>query len=91
VLAKIATTIDVADAAQRSVLLDRYCAEAGRDPAAITRSIHLGVSYDKPGTTRDAISEALEASFRHITLGLPAPYPAGVARWAADELIIKSR
>jgi alkanesulfonate monooxygenase SsuD/methylene tetrahydromethanopterin reductase-like flavin-dependent oxidoreductase (luciferase family) len=81
---------DIADAARRSALLDRYCAEAGRDPAAITRSIHLGVSYDQAGTTRDAISEALDAGFRHITLGLPAPYPAGVARWVADELIIKS-
>ena len=82
---------DIADAAQRSALLDRYCAEAGRDPAAITRSIHLPVSYDQPGITRDAISEALDAGFRHVTLGLPAqPYPAGVARWVADELIVPS-
>jgi alkanesulfonate monooxygenase SsuD/methylene tetrahydromethanopterin reductase-like flavin-dependent oxidoreductase (luciferase family) len=82
---------DITDAAQRSALLDRYCTEIGRDPAAITRSIHLGVSYEQPDTTRRAISEALEAGFRHITLGLPAqPYPAGVARWVADELIAKS-
>jgi alkanesulfonate monooxygenase SsuD/methylene tetrahydromethanopterin reductase-like flavin-dependent oxidoreductase (luciferase family) len=39
---------DTADAAERSTLLDRYCTEAGRDPAAITRSIHLHVSYDHP-------------------------------------------
>src|SRR5580700_3945599 len=82
---------DIADAAQRSALLDRYCTEIGRDPAAITRSITLHVSYDQPGATRDAISEALDAGFRHITLGLPAqPYPANVARWVADELIAKS-
>ena len=36
-----------------SALLDRYCAEIGRDPAAITRSIHLPVSYDEPGSTRE--------------------------------------
>ena len=72
---------DIADAAQRSALLDRYCTEAGRDPGAVVRSIHLHVSYDEPDTTRDAISEALDAGFRHITLGLPArPYPADVAR-----------
>jgi hypothetical protein len=83
---------DIADAAQRSALLDRYCTEIGRDPAAITRSIALRVSYDQPGTTRDAISEALDAGFRHITLGLPTePYPANVGRWVADELIAKSR
>ncbi|MET8987326.1 LLM class flavin-dependent oxidoreductase [Nonomuraea wenchangensis] len=78
---------DIADLAGRSALLDRYCAEIGRDPAAITRSIHLPVSYDRPGPTRDAIGAAVEAGFRHVVLGLPAPYPDGVARWVADELI----
>jgi alkanesulfonate monooxygenase SsuD/methylene tetrahydromethanopterin reductase-like flavin-dependent oxidoreductase (luciferase family) len=78
---------DIADLAGRSALLDRYCAEIGRDPAAITRSIHLPVSYDRPGPTKDAIGAAVEAGFRHVVLGLPAPYPDGVARWVADELI----
>ena len=83
---------DIADAAGRTALLDRYCTEIGRDPAAITRSIHLAVSYDQPDTTRAAIGGALDAGFRHITLGLPAePYPANAARWVADELITKSR
>jgi len=77
---------DIDDAINRSALLDRYCAEIGRDPAAITRSIHLSVSYDKPEVTRDAIGEAVDAGFRHIVLGLSAPYPTGVARWVADEL-----
>ena len=82
---------DIVDAAQRNALLDRYCTEIGRDPAAITRSIHLHVSYDEPSTTREAISEALGAGFTYITLGLPAqPYPANVARWVADVLIAKS-
>ncbi len=78
---------DIDDAAERSALLDRYCAEIGRDPASITRSILLPVSYDHPGTTRAAIGEALDAGFRHIVLGLSAPYPADVARWVTDELI----
>ena len=71
----------------RSALLDRFCAEIGRDPASITRSIHLPVSYDHPGSTRDAIAEATGAGFRHIVLGLAAPYPQNVARWVADEII----
>src|SRR3954452_22927289 len=33
------------DAIERSARLDRYCAEIGRDPASITRSMHLSVSY----------------------------------------------
>jgi alkanesulfonate monooxygenase SsuD/methylene tetrahydromethanopterin reductase-like flavin-dependent oxidoreductase (luciferase family) len=81
---------DIDDAVARSALLDRYCAEIGRDPASIVRSIPLPVSYDQPGTTRDAISKAIDAGFRHIVLSLPAPYPANVARWVADELIASS-
>jgi alkanesulfonate monooxygenase SsuD/methylene tetrahydromethanopterin reductase-like flavin-dependent oxidoreductase (luciferase family) len=81
---------DIDDTARRGALLDRYCAEIGRDPATITRSIPLPVSYDQPGITRDAIGQAIDAGFRHIVLSLPAPYPAGVARWVADELITPS-
>ncbi|WP_112241007.1 LLM class flavin-dependent oxidoreductase [Kribbella monticola] len=82
---------DLEDAVRRSALLDRYCAEIGRDPASITRSIHLAVSYDDPGATREAIVEAVGAGFEHVVLGLPAPYPAKVAQWVADELIASVR
>jgi alkanesulfonate monooxygenase SsuD/methylene tetrahydromethanopterin reductase-like flavin-dependent oxidoreductase (luciferase family) len=78
---------DINDVIARSALLDRYCAEIGRDPASITRSIHLPVDYDQAGATRDSIGEAIDAGFRHVVLGLPSPYPANVARWVADELI----
>ena len=81
---------DLDDVVRRSALLDRYCAEIGRDPASITRSIHLQVSYDEPGLVRNAIGEAIGAGFQHIVLGLPAPYPAKVAQWVADELITPS-
>ncbi len=56
----------------------------------MTRSIHLSVSYDQPGSTLDAIGEAIADGFRHIVLGLPAPYPAGVPQWVTDELITTS-
>jgi alkanesulfonate monooxygenase SsuD/methylene tetrahydromethanopterin reductase-like flavin-dependent oxidoreductase (luciferase family) len=78
---------DIDDVIRRSALLDRYCAEIGRAPATITRSIHLPVSYDQPDRTRDAIGKAVGAGFQHIVLGLSAPYPADVARWVADELV----
>jgi len=81
---------DIADAVSRSALLDRFCAEIGRDPAAITRSIALPVSYDQPSNTRDAIAEARDAGFQHVVLILPAPYPDHVARWVTNELIITS-
>jgi alkanesulfonate monooxygenase SsuD/methylene tetrahydromethanopterin reductase-like flavin-dependent oxidoreductase (luciferase family) len=81
---------DIDDVVQRSALLDKYCAELGRDPAAVTRSIHLSASYDKPGATRDEIGKALDAGFAHFVLGLSAPYPEHVARWVTDELITPS-
>jgi alkanesulfonate monooxygenase SsuD/methylene tetrahydromethanopterin reductase-like flavin-dependent oxidoreductase (luciferase family) len=82
---------DIDDIVSRSALLDGYCADIGRDPASITRSIHLSVSYDQPETVRNDIGQAIGAGFTHIILGLPAPYPVGVARWVADELIAASR
>jgi alkanesulfonate monooxygenase SsuD/methylene tetrahydromethanopterin reductase-like flavin-dependent oxidoreductase (luciferase family) len=78
---------DIDDAISRSTLLDRYCAEIGRDPASITRSMHLPVSYDQPDLTRRAIGRAIDAGFEHLILGLPTPYPAGVTQWVVDELI----
>ena len=78
---------DIDDAISRSALLDRFCAELGRDPASITRSIVLHVSYDHPGNTRKAIAGAIDAGFPHIVLGLAPPYPASAARWVTDELI----
>jgi alkanesulfonate monooxygenase SsuD/methylene tetrahydromethanopterin reductase-like flavin-dependent oxidoreductase (luciferase family) len=78
---------DLDDSIERSALLDRLCAEIGRDPASITRSIHLQVSYEHPDATREAIMRAIEAGFRHIVFGLPAPYPENVARWITSELV----
>ena len=75
------------DAVQRSALLDRLCAAIGRDPAQITRSIHLRVSYEQVAETQNAIARAIDAGFQHIVLGLPAPYPDDVAHWIARELV----
>jgi alkanesulfonate monooxygenase SsuD/methylene tetrahydromethanopterin reductase-like flavin-dependent oxidoreductase (luciferase family) len=75
------------DAISRSAVLDRYCAEIGRDPASIMRSMYLPVSYDEPALARDAIGRAIDAGFEHLVLGLPNPYLVGAARWVVDELI----
>jgi len=78
---------DIADAIERSALLDRYCVEIGREPTSITRSMFLPVSYDRPAVTREAIGQAVDAGFGHIVLGLSEPYPVGVAQWVVDELV----
>jgi alkanesulfonate monooxygenase SsuD/methylene tetrahydromethanopterin reductase-like flavin-dependent oxidoreductase (luciferase family) len=81
---------DIDDAVGRGAMVDRYCADLGRDPAAITRSVVLPASYEQPGTTRDSIAAAIGAGFRHIVLSLHSPYPENVAAWVVTELIGKS-
>jgi alkanesulfonate monooxygenase SsuD/methylene tetrahydromethanopterin reductase-like flavin-dependent oxidoreductase (luciferase family) len=81
---------DIDDCIERSARLDRLCAEIGREPGAITRSVHLSVSYEQPVGTRDSIAKAIDAGFQHIVLGLPAPYREDVAHWVTCELIDKS-
>ncbi|WP_037570604.1 LLM class flavin-dependent oxidoreductase [Phaeacidiphilus oryzae] len=78
---------DLADAVARSALLDRYCAEIGRDPAGITRSMVLPVDLERPDAARAEIREAIAAGFPHIVLPLPAPYRPETVHRMADELI----
>ena len=80
---------DIGAAVGRGAVLDQFCAEIGRDPASITRSLVLPVSYDHPGGTRDSIAAAAGAGFRHIVLSLPAPYRDHAAQWVAGEIIDK--
>lgn len=77
----------IEQAIARSATLDRLCAEGGRNPAEITRSIILPASYDRPQDTRHVVRAALDGGFSHIVLGLDAPYPAEVARRVADTII----
>jgi len=77
----------IEQAIARSATLDRLCAEVGRNPAEITRSIILPASYDRPQDTRHVVRAALDGGFSHIVLGLDAPYPAEVARRVADTII----
>ena len=78
---------DTSEALRRGAVLDRLCAQIGRDPASITRSLVLPVSYDDPASTRAAIARATDQGFRHLVLSLPAPYPRNAAHWMAAELI----
>jgi alkanesulfonate monooxygenase SsuD/methylene tetrahydromethanopterin reductase-like flavin-dependent oxidoreductase (luciferase family) len=83
--------VDIADATTRSALLDSYCTEIGRAPTSITRSFHVPVSYDDPAATRDTVVAAIDAGFSHIVLSLSTPYPDGVVRWIADEIVTPSQ
>lgn len=78
---------DIDDAVRRSALLDRFCADIGRDPASIGRSLVLPVDYNQPSRTRTTSGRAIDSGFRHIVFILPPPYPANVARWLAEDVI----
>ncbi|WP_227983855.1 LLM class flavin-dependent oxidoreductase [Nocardia spumae] len=77
----------VARLTEHSRALDEQCAAIGRDPALITRSVQLPITYAEPARTRDVLLELIDAGFTHLVLNPPAPFPDGVARWIADELI----
>ena len=76
---------------ERSAALDRHCAAIGRDPASLTRSTQMIVSYDDPAATRAAVVALAGAGFDHFVLAPPAPYREKVARWLADEIVTPVR
>lgn len=73
--------------AQRNDVLNRHCADIGRDPDTIVRSTQMIVSYDDPAASRAAIDELARIGVTHIVLAPLPPYPDGVARWLVDEII----
>ena len=57
--------------AERDAKLVELCAEVGRDPASIARSVQLLVRADEPdvvATTRATIERAVDAGVTHIVL-----------------------
>jgi alkanesulfonate monooxygenase SsuD/methylene tetrahydromethanopterin reductase-like flavin-dependent oxidoreductase (luciferase family) len=72
---------------ERSRVLDRHCADLGRDPASITRSVQVLIRTDEAAGERATIARLITAGFRHIVAGVLPPAPGNVARWLADEII----
>ena len=72
---------------QRGRVLDEHCAVIGRDPREIIRSTQTHVSYEDPANTRTIIKELVDVGVTHFALNLITPFPQGVARWLADEII----
>ena len=73
--------------ADRLRMLDARCAEVGRDPRSISRSVQLIVQYDDLPGTRSIVRRLAAMGFDHIVLSLPRPYPAGAASLLATEVI----
>jgi alkanesulfonate monooxygenase SsuD/methylene tetrahydromethanopterin reductase-like flavin-dependent oxidoreductase (luciferase family) len=72
---------------ERSRVLDQHCADVGRDPASITRSVQMVITTDDAASQRATVARLIAAGFRHIVIGVRPPLPDNVARWLADEII----
>ncbi len=81
----------VAFVAERSKVLDAHCADVGRDPERIIRSVQLVITTDDPAATRATVVELIAAGFRHVVFGVRAPATGNVPRWLADEIIAPVR
>lgn len=76
-----------------SALLDGYCREAGRDPAAVARSIQF-LPDAMQGGPADLVAlgrEFVAAGATHLIFTCPMPYSAAGARRLWDEVVARLR
>lgn len=79
---------DIETFRHKSEVLNGYCAEIGRDPAAIERSIQWPINYNDMAESRDGMRSYIAEGATHIILNLRAPYPDRIAHRLAEEVIV---
>lgn len=72
-------------------VLHEHCAAIGRDPAGIRLSVQVPVNYQDLADTAQAAQRFVEAGATHLVLNLRPPYPAGIVRRLAEEVIPRVR
>ena len=71
----------------KNQILDKYCAEIGRDPDSLVRSVQFIIDpKENPATTRQVVQSFVAAGATHIVLG-PRSMDEGIAHWLAEEII----
>jgi F420-dependent oxidoreductase-like protein len=75
----------------KSEVLNGHCAEIGRDPATIERSIQWAINYNNMAESLDGMRPYIAAGATHIILNLRAPYPEGIAHRLEEEVIVPLR
>ncbi len=68
-------------------ILRDHCAAVGRNSAEITLSVQVPVDYDSLPETVQAVQRYVDAGATHLILNLRPPYPAGIVRRLADEVV----
>ncbi len=71
----------------KNALIDGYCAEIGRDPATLARSVQFLIDTKAdPATTRHEIQDFIAAGATHLVLG-PRSLDRDVAHWLSETII----
>ena len=71
----------------KSQVLDTHCAAIGRDPASIIRSEQLIVNPLQLEQARETLRGFIASGATHLIIYLRAPFPEGIARRVAGEII----
>jgi len=81
----------VEDFTRKVGILREHCAAVGRDPAAIRLSIQHRLDYDDLAGATRTLQGFVDAGATHLVLYLPTPFPAGIVRRLADEVVAAVR
>ena len=77
----------VEDFQHKNSVLNRHCADIGRDPHAIERSIQHLVNPNNLAAAREAIRPYIQAGATHLILNLRYPYPDGIVHRLVEEIV----
>ena len=74
------------EVAESSAILDRHCADVGRDPSTIRRSVQVGVDSGDVDALPDTVHSFVDVGVSDVILILRGDEPLTVARTLADRL-----
>ncbi|GCE24716.1 LLM class F420-dependent oxidoreductase [Dictyobacter alpinus] len=77
----------VEDFKHKNAILDQHCAEIGRNPAEIARSIQIVINPDNLEETREQIRSYIEAGVNHIVLNIRPPFPEAIVHRLVQEVV----
>jgi len=79
--------VDLETYRHKSSVLDERCAEIGRDPSDIVRSIQLNPDLENLRAAREDAARFIDAGARHVVFGLRTPYPDRIVERMAEEVV----
>jgi F420-dependent oxidoreductase-like protein len=77
----------IEDFQHKNDVLNERCAEIGRNPAEIERSIQIRINYTNLGESLEVIRPYIAEGATHIILNLVAPYPQEIVHRLDKEIV----